>query len=76
MNDYDFFAETPATETDTETTKDVDAGCVGWVVLPCFKVKVADDGEVVFAGGNIAGWLFEHIFVYFWTGKVHLYRKN
>ena len=31
---------------DDEITKDIDADCVGWIVLPCFKVKVKDDGEI------------------------------
>ena len=61
---------------DDEITKDIDADCVGWVVLPCFKVKVKDDGEISLVCGDIAGWLFEHTFVYLWTGKVHLYRKG
>lgn len=61
---------------DEEITKDIDADCIGWVVLPCFKVKVKDDGEISLVCGVIAGWLFEHIFVYLWTGKVHLYRKG
>ena len=59
-----------------EITKDIDADCVGWIVLPCFKVKVKDDGEISLVCGNFAGWLFEHIFVYLWTGTVHLYRKG
>lgn len=61
---------------DEEITKDIDADCIGGVVLPCFKVKVKDDGEISLVCGDIAGWLFEHIFVYLWTGKVHLYRKG
>lgn len=75
MDDYDFFAATPVQD-NPETTKDIYAGCEGWVVLPCFKVKIDGDGEAVFVGGNIAGWIFEHIFIYFWTGKVYLRRKN
>lgn len=61
---------------DEEITKDIDAGCVGWVVLPCFKISVKNDGEISLICGNFASWLFEHIFVYLWTGKVHLYRKR
>ena len=61
---------------DEEITKDIDAGCVGWIVLPCFKNAVKDNGEISLVCGDIASWLFEHIFVYLWTGKVHLYRKE
>lgn len=64
------------TRIDEEIEKDIYAGCIGWVVLPCFKITVKDNGEISLVCGDFAGWLFEHIFCHFWTGKVHLYRKR
>lgn len=45
----------------------------GYVILPCFKVIVCEDcGNVEMVCNDKLTWLFEHIFVYFWTGKVTL----
>lgn len=45
----------------------------GYIVLPCFKVKVCEKcGEVEALWGDKAEVLFKYIFQYFWAGKVHI----
>lgn len=47
----------------------------GYVMLPCFKVKMLEGTEGVdLECGSILEWIFEHFFAPFWSGKVHLYK--
>ena len=45
----------------------------GWVILPCFTVKCLEDCQGAdMTCNDFLGWIFEHIFAPFWTGKIHI----
>ncbi len=45
----------------------------GYVILPCFKVKICDNcGEVTMICGKILSTIFAVFFAPFWSGKIVL----
>ena len=45
----------------------------GYVMLPCFTVRMRPDGEVEMTCNDVLGWVFEVFFAPFWNGKVNLF---
>ena len=48
----------------------------GSVILPCFTVEIAENGEAKMTCGNFLGWIFEKFFAPFWSGKIIILGGN
>lgn len=42
----------------------------GYVLFPCFTVKVVDEDEVQMTCGSALEWIFENFLACFWNGEV------
>ena len=43
----------------------------GYIILPCFKAEVRGE-ETKLVCNDFFSWVFERIFIHFWTGRVHI----